>query len=398
MSNTTGMKVCFISDYFEGGGAEIYIHALEKMLRERGHEVFLVIDEDLNREKTAQETNCYKVPRIGKPNNTAQLEGYAEHTKDTLRLISEILQLEEPEILHVHNVFNPYLLNGISDLGFPVVKTLHDVRPFAPKLWTESSSENGLEATWTSLMLRSLLKLPKVFIFSDFLRHVVETSEPSMKSKMVLLPPFSPVQVLSQESVYHDAAPRPSGDGFDVLFLGRICYEKGAYEIIEMAKAAEFEGTNFVMAGLVLDSNIDALIARQNNVLLEGFLSPTKVAKLISKSKLLVFPSLANETLGFSLVDALSFGRPVVAYNTGAVEELLLQGHTGFLVPRENIDELKAKTLILLQDCALRARMGQYAREYAQHWFSSESHVDKLLDVYGEVVHDSTQSRPTHTH
>ena len=54
------MKICFISDYLEGGGAEIYMSALIKMLKEKGHQVFLIIDKELNKALSSQEINVYK--------------------------------------------------------------------------------------------------------------------------------------------------------------------------------------------------------------------------------------------------------------------------------------------------------------------------------------------------
>ncbi|MBD3213931.1 MAG: glycosyltransferase, partial [Candidatus Lokiarchaeota archaeon] len=193
------MKICFISDYLEGGGAEIYMKVLIKMLKKKGHEVFLIADEELNGSHPNQEVNVYKVPFIRKPQDTSEFMAFAQITKESFVLILDIVSCEKPDLIHVHNIFNPYLLNYIVDSKFPIVKTLHDVRPFAPKVDKNPLDENELETTWGKSMLEIFPKFSKIFVFSKFLKELAESCVPQLKHKIVQLTPFSPIEVLSQK-------------------------------------------------------------------------------------------------------------------------------------------------------------------------------------------------------
>jgi glycosyltransferase involved in cell wall biosynthesis len=64
-----------------------------------------------------------------------------------------------------------------------------------------------------------------------------------------------------------------------------------------------------------------------------------------------------------SILEAMAAGRPVVATRVGSVPETVLEGETGYLVPRGAADALAERTLALLDDAALRERLGRAARE-----------------------------------
>ncbi|HEV7564997.1 MAG TPA: glycosyltransferase [Microbacteriaceae bacterium] len=96
----------------------------------------------------------------------------------------------------------------------------------------------------------------------------------------------------------------------------------------------------------------------------------------------------AFEALPMSLVEAASVGRPIVATNVGGIDEIVLDGETGRLIPTHRPAALAACLEELAGNPAQRAAMGARAQQLWSDEFSMESMVDR----YGELL--STVSGP----
>jgi glycosyltransferase involved in cell wall biosynthesis len=70
----------------------------------------------------------------------------------------------------------------------------------------------------------------------------------------------------------------------------------------------------------------------------------------------------------------------------GFVEEHIIDGVNGFLVPRGDVEEMANKVLLLLSDEDLRLRMRAKAREYAERNFNWDGIIARWYNVYQEVL------------
>jgi glycosyltransferase involved in cell wall biosynthesis len=82
---------------------------------------------------------------------------------------------------------------------------------------------------------------------------------------------------------------------------------------------------------------------------------------------------------------AMAAGKPVVAYHTPELAEIIDQGTTGFLVPRGDRAEFTAKAHALLSDPDVAARMGEAGRARAAERFSVTHMVEQHARVYQEL-------------
>jgi glycosyltransferase involved in cell wall biosynthesis len=95
--------------------------------------------------------------------------------------------------------------------------------------------------------------------------------------------------------------------------------------------------------------------------------------------------------------EAMACGVPVVASDVGGVGEAVADGETGFLVPPSNPEALVTATLPLLEDPALRARMGREARARAERLFALDVCADRHLDGFHRALQrrrSSDRDRP----
>ena len=93
-----------------------------------------------------------------------------------------------------------------------------------------------------------------------------------------------------------------------------------------------------------------------------------------------------TEGLPLVLVEAMLASRPIVASNVAGSNEVVADGETGFLVPVRNPRALADKTIELLGDPQLRARMGAAGLKRARTLFSEDRYVREVANLYEELA------------
>jgi len=96
--------------------------------------------------------------------------------------------------------------------------------------------------------------------------------------------------------------------------------------------------------------------------------------------------SSVTEGLGTSLLDAMAAGKPIVATTAGGIPEVVKDGQTGYLVPPRDHREMADAIVKLLNDGALRRRMGEAGLALANARFSAERMVQETSVVYERVA------------
>ena len=119
-----------------------------------------------------------------------------------------------------------------------------------------------------------------------------------------------------------------------LLFLGRICSDKGTVEAIHIAKRL---GVPMVFAGKVDDNDreyFDTLVKpllAEPNVEYVGEISASEKAKLYAGAIATVCPIQFDEPFGLVFAESLAAGTPVMSFNRGAAAEVIDDGTTGIL-------------------------------------------------------------------
>jgi glycosyltransferase involved in cell wall biosynthesis len=163
-----------------------------------------------------------------------------------------------------------------------------------------------------------------------------------------------------------------------LLYFGRIHHDKGTAEAISIAKKS---GRKLIIAGLVQDeSYFKEKIEPQLNeqIVYIGNAGPEKRNDLLGKAIALLHPINFNEPFGLSVAEAMLCGTPVIAFNKGAMPELIKQSETGFLV--NNIDEAVEVVSQLSQISRLSCH------QWANTMFSAEKMVDDYFKLYQQIL------------
>ena len=111
----------------------------------------------------------------------------------------------------------------------------------------------------------------------------------------------------------------------------------------------------------------------------------TNVNEVLICANILALPS-RFETFGLVLAEAMALKKPVVAYEVGGIPELIEDGINGFLVEKNNEEELYQKLKLLADDKELCIAMGIEGRKCVETKFSCKRMMDELLVIYQSVL------------
>lgn len=131
---------------------------------------------------------------------------------------------------------------------------------------------------------------------------------------------------------------------------------------------------------------IEALLKRQaegaapTNITFGGYVQRPEDA--LAQLDIVVNLSRFQESFGRTVLEAMAAARPVVAYNWGALGELVIDGETGFLVPFGDTMAAAQQVAELASSAAQRQRLGLAGRQRAATHFTATQLRDALAKAY----------------
>jgi len=124
----------------------------------------------------------------------------------------------------------------------------------------------------------------------------------------------------------------------------------------------------------------------EDRVHFSGWTPSPAIETLYSRADVVVFPSVWNEPFGLVGIEAMSHGKPVVAFGVGGVPEWLDDGRTGHLIERQDTHGLARAIQGLLDDPARGAAMGAEGRRVVAERFGRDAHVAGLEAALAEAA------------
>jgi glycosyltransferase involved in cell wall biosynthesis len=169
----------------------------------------------------------------------------------------------------------------------------------------------------------------------------------------------------------------PEALGFEsdppyVLYAGRLSAEKGIEDLVEATR-----GLPLVVAG---DGPLRELVPDAL-----GFVGHDRLEQLYAGAAVVVTAS-HGEGMPLCVIEAMAYGRPVVATAVGGIPSLVDDGRTGFLVEPGDVPALRARIEKLLADADLRRRMGEAARQKVAGLCAWDVVTAQTLEAYRSAV------------
>lgn len=181
------------------------------------------------------------------------------------------------------------------------------------------------------------------------------------------------------------------GEAFEIGVFGRLVREKGQ-EVALRAAALAGEDFKWRLFGRGPDEQRLKHLAQElqlgRRVVFEGYIE--NVGEAMGRMGAVVVPSTWEEAFGFTALEAMSMGKPVVASRIGGLPEVV-EGR-GLLVEPGSEQDLAAAVKRLAADRELRQNLAQQSREAHQRLFTIEAMATRLEEAYRQILDSAAQS------
>jgi glycosyltransferase involved in cell wall biosynthesis len=157
-----------------------------------------------------------------------------------------------------------------------------------------------------------------------------------------------------------------------VLFAGRMIASKQLELLIEAFRRVRGgrRCTLLLVGNGKLEASLRDRVDRERipDVVFAGFRNQSEIASAYACADMLALPSL-SETWGLVVNEAMNFGLPVVVSDrVGSATDLVRDGATGFVVDHRSPAELADRLALLVDDPALRDRLGRNGKTLVAGW------------------------------
>jgi glycosyltransferase involved in cell wall biosynthesis len=411
------MRVLYCNKYnFVFSGTEAYLFDVMNLMREK-HEVALFSMADPRGAPTPYDRHF--LPHIDFKAPASQLTqikraGHAVYSRDARLRLRNLIAEFRPDVAHVRNIYHhlsPSILWELKAHDIPVIYHLNDFKLLCPnynfvaqgaicerckgkQFWhvVTQGCHSGSMATaavlaaeaYTHKFLKTYEKcvarflVPSHFVKAKLVEHGWDSK------KIDVLPHFQRL---------HTPVP-PLDRAAPILYAGRLSTEKGLSGLLHAMKVLPDITLNIAGDGPLKEElqNLSSNIGLENATFL-GHLTAAQLGEQISSAKFTVFPSLAYETLGKSILESYAWGRPVVASDLGSRREFVREGETGVLFRAGDAGQLSSAIRFLNDRPELAEQMGRAGRELLRLRHDPKTHIENLSLMYESLIQRSHAAR-----
>jgi glycosyltransferase involved in cell wall biosynthesis len=357
------MKIAHLISSVGLYGAERVMLNLVAGQRERGDEAFVIV---INNAHKPNLDVLEAAKKVGLRCEVVASKGRFD--LGVIHRIGKILKEENADILHTHNYKSNLLgLLAAKKIGVPVVSTLHGYIGNSAKLRFYEALDRGILKFFNRVILVDR-SLEKWFIDQNVKRVVINNG----------------VEI-------NEADLEPGIDKKEIIVgtVGRLSQEKGHKYLLEAFAAFnnKFSQSRLLIVGdgelRVELENLSAALGLREKVDFVGF--QKEPAQYYRKMDIYVSSSLV-EHFPLSILEAMSFGKAIIATDAGGTKELIKDRATGILITQANSDAISDSLQLLAGDLSLRSALGDNARKFVQENYPLEKMAEEYKKVYEEVL------------
>ncbi|HOK08262.1 MAG TPA: N-acetyl-alpha-D-glucosaminyl L-malate synthase BshA [Candidatus Hydrogenedens sp.] len=361
-----------ISCYASTGGSGIVATELGLALAQRGHEVHFVVEQIPFRLRDNSEgVFCHVVEPINYP--------VLKQPPSFLTMASRIAEVVEEnsiQLWHAHYAIPHASIALLAKemlpppLRFCLITTLHgtDITIVGadPSLYrvTKHAMENSCAITAVSDWLKK--ETEREFNLSKPIHRIYNFIKPSRFQKIKKI--NTPWLDKNKKTIMHISNFRAVKRVTDVIRV--------------FAKVVERIDAQLVMVGEGPERISSVGVARQLGILnkIKYIGNYPRIEELLTSADLVIQPS-EHESFGMVALEAMSAGVPVIATRSGGIQELIVDGVTGFLCEVGDIETMADWAIQILFDDKLKKEMGKHAKQRVREQFSD----DKIIPQYEEL-------------
>jgi len=407
---TEPLRILFVTDAFPphcyGSGWSAY--HLARGLRPQGHDVRIVVAQPVR--KLARDTyDDFPVYRVTGDDAGINPAIFSLSALGPGRAVRELLQSWAPHVIHAQHV-NAAAVTAWVASKVPVVITLRDHWPVcfygtalshAPCptcLRGTRSPCNDRRGTEDAPAARRVAK-------ARMMRHILNQRQAQLREASGVIAVSDAIAaevrpLLGDDAVrvvpnavdvtipldgHTKSSHAPAGAYF--FYAGKLSAHKGADLLVDIVARLGDDAPPLLIAGGGPDEELlKAFDPTGRRVLVLGVVPNSDVLELMRGATALVTPARWDEPLSRTHLEALAVGCPIVATETGGTKTIVLDGETGFLVPRGDTTIMAARLTEIAASPSLRQRLSAASIRHSVANFSLTAVTERTVDVYRRAI------------
>ncbi len=422
------MKITHINTFDIQGGAAIAAYRLHQGLLKIGQESQMLTRYKTSQDNTVFEVKCSSIDHKTDFNYSYCIEKhyiYYNRTSLTNTLFSlgylgfnldELPQLKNSDIINLHWVANDFqshiTIKKLLELGKPVIWTLHDMAAFTggchysarcDKYQTDCLNcpqlVNDIYGLTQTILEEkaTIFNHPNLTIVtpSKWLGECAKKSRVFGKNSIKVIPSSLDTNIFKPIPKTEAKINLTLSPDNIILLIGAISSKekrKGFDELIEVFKICQ-ENTNFnqlvndnTLKICAFGESMEDLNQLNLSIFSFGVIDSEETLSLIySAADMFILPSL-EDNLPNTMIEAMSCGTPVIAFEIGGIPDLVTNSMTGFTAPEKNLQVMAKKIIQLIENKELRQQMSNQCRQLIVDNYSLENQANNYLNLYQNLL------------
>lgn len=324
------------------------------------------------------------------------------------RALSRLLDEEQPDIAHLHNVYHQLTLSVVDELhsrGIPIVQTLHDWKIACPAytLYLDgapcrrcvdgnvlsaiknrcikgSAAGSALAALEAALAHRrgTYLRISRYIAPSAFAGSVASMA--GMPADRIRLVPY----LMPDDEI--GGGGDPTGREPVFFFGGRLDETKGVRQMLAAFDRLDSPATLRIAGWGDLQVEVEAAALRNPRIQYLGTLTRTEVLSELSRARALLLPSTWEDNCPLIMLEAQARSTPVIASDRGGPPEFVRDGQDGLVIDPDDVKSLATAIDRLAGDPELASDFGRNGRARLLATHGVDDHYVRLMDVYADAI------------
>ncbi len=386
------MKILEISDFHMTGGASIAASRIAHSIRDHGHQVLRSSSDSLDPNFALFQGRkasflSYTLEKIGLHSLKSKVL-----RKDALRQFQRIAQMSKPDCILFHNLHGASWSQEMvlqATKSFPTSWTLHDCSSFLSTYYPSHCSspleKNLLECKkfWDSIGRSKTIFPLHAVTPSNWLKKEATSSFWAEDSVVTIHNPIPDLFFKPSDSDSCKKALQLNPEKCVVLVIAGDLKEerKGGRIIKELISSFSCENIQLLLVG----SGFEKDDLDQENIKCLGTVKDEVTLQIAYHAADILFHPAPVDNLPNTVAEAMSCGTPVLAFQTGGLPEMIIDGETGWLVKKIESSSI-LKTLKEIISAPIGSNFGKASKAQAKKLFDSQTIGKKYLEHLSKLI------------
>ena len=394
---------------YPSGGDWTYVENIIRLYEDKGHHVVpFAMKDERNRETPY---NQYFIENIDykKVNKRSLVAGikvvmksiYSTEAQQNLERLLTDVKIDFAHINVIHHYITPTILKILKKRNIPIIWTFHEYTPLCPDSIFVSNGQicercygGRFYNCFTHACKKGSYLASAVAALESYVHEYLnyyELVDYYVCASKFQLEKYKQFNFFNDKLVqlYHGynysevdkvlEAKTPRTERY-VVFVGRLEKIKGIYTLMAAIRLLNTPIKFKIVGDGTQEAELKAFktMHNLNNVEFLGKKTQHETLQIINNAEFSICPSECYEVLGFTVVEAMALGKPVIGAKIGAIPEMVIDNYTGMLFTPGDAEQLAQKIDQLYNNKQIVELLGRNAYEHIRQIINNEHHYEGL--------------------